>query len=167
MATPETEISLRNEEINEILSKKPPLMVRKGNVILLTALFCTLIIAYTVHVPETASGTAIITALTGPSADKQAPAIADMYVAQKDLAHIAMGQTVSLSLEPYPSTQQGKIRGMVVTISDTAYKEDNYAYRIQVRLPVITNSALQYRIGMKGVGEVRIGQRSLISYLFR
>ncbi|MFC7397568.1 HlyD family type I secretion periplasmic adaptor subunit [Chelatococcus sp. GCM10030263] len=105
------------------------------------------------------------------------PIEAEMSIEAKDIGHVTVGDSVRIKLDAFPFQKHGTISGTLRTISRDAFSTPHGAdkqeagpliYRARVAL---TNTQLRsapssFRIipGMNLTGEIKVGQRSVISY---
>lgn len=122
---------------------------------------------------------------------KDAKLVADLHVETRDIARLKIGQAVKLKLEALPYQQFGYLEGKIAVItpdtlvdegkseatgapltpqSDNGAGKPNAFYRVQVE--VIKNSLRNLpdmfvlRPGMKIAGNVNVGDRSILQYIF-
>lgn len=110
---------------------------------------------------------------------KDAALEVEAAVEARQLANIAVGDPVQIKLEAYPYQEHGMLEGTVANISGDAFTADPsnaqaqvgafYRVRIDVTTKTLRNVPANFQLipGMPLVAEIKIGKRSVISYLLR
>ncbi|WP_202386976.1 HlyD family type I secretion periplasmic adaptor subunit [Qipengyuania algicida] len=99
------------------------------------------------------------------------PLVADVMVLNKDIGFVRPGQAVALKLDAFPFTQYGTVHGRIESISSDAVENDKlglvYSARVHLddRALSIDGRLTQLAPGMSGVADIRIGRRTIASYI--
>lgn len=108
------------------------------------------------------------------------PLEGDVAIDGKDIGHVAAGQTVRIKLDPLPFQKHGTARGILRTVSEDAVAREGtgdarsgsgpvHVYRARVELTDVRlrDVPATFRLlpGMRLNAEIKIGTRSVISYL--
>jgi len=100
-------------------------------------------------------------------------------VEARQLGHIAVGDPVQIKLDAFPYQEHGMVEGRVATISGDSFSEDRTdpgqpagpVYRVRIALTEtgLLNAPPGFRLvpGMPLTAEIKVGKRSVISYLLR
>jgi hemolysin D len=103
----------------------------------------------------------------------------EVGVEARQLGHIVVGDPVQIKLDAYPYQEHGVLEGVVANISGDAFtgepgKQDTpvgsfYRVRIEVTKSELLSVPSGFRLipGMPLSAEIKIGKRSVISYLLR
>ncbi|NHH98285.1 hypothetical protein DYY66_1271 [Candidatus Nitrosotalea sp. FS] len=102
---------------------------------------------------------------------------AELHVAARDIGFIRVGDAVSLKLDAYNFIEHGTVEGRLRTISEGSFTTDDQTgqpaepyYKARVALNTVTprNVPPGFRLvpGITLKGDIRIGTRSLFTYLF-
>ena len=100
---------------------------------------------------------------------------AEVEIDSRDIGFIQPGDPVEVKLEAYPFMRHGTVKGVIKTISEGSFtvglnKEARSPYfkaRIQITGTELRNVPKSFRLvpGMTLAGDVKIGQRTMLSYL--
>lgn len=103
--------------------------------------------------------------------------LVELRISPADIGFVHEGQTVRIKLSAYDPTVYGTLSGKVAMIGPDANGEGAQAeqvgiwYRALVRADAHNlrrgNQPLQVRPGMQGTAEIRVGERSVMSYILR
>ncbi|WP_448662911.1 HlyD family type I secretion periplasmic adaptor subunit [Sphingomonas sp. CJ20] len=100
-------------------------------------------------------------------------------VEASQLSRVAVGDTVQIKLDAYPYQEHGMLTGKITTISGDSFTNERgspdapqgsfYRVRIAVGAGALRNVPTQFRMtpGMPLTAEIKIGKRSVLSYLTR
>ena len=100
-------------------------------------------------------------------------------VEASQLSRVAVGDTVQIKLDAYPYQEHGMLTGKIATISGDSFTNERgsadtpqgsfYRVRIAVAAGELRNVPGQFRMtpGMPLTAEIKIGKRSVLSYLTR
>ncbi|MFM2042455.1 MAG: hypothetical protein RLY86_1031 [Pseudomonadota bacterium] len=100
-------------------------------------------------------------------------------VEARQLGYIAVGDPVQIKLEAYPYQEHGMLEGRITTISGDAFSPEPgseqaaigsfYRVRVEVTRQDLRNVPASFQLipGMPLAAEIKIGKRSVISYLLR
>lgn len=100
-------------------------------------------------------------------------------VEASQLSRLAIGDTVQIKLDAYPYQEHGMLEGQVTTISGDSFTNERgsadapqgsfYRVRIAVKAEGLRNVPANFRMspGMPLTAEIKIGKRSVLSYLTR
>lgn len=97
--------------------------------------------------------------------------VAEVKLLNRDAGFVRVGQSVAVKLEAFPFTRFGTIPGRVETISSDAIADEKlglvYAARIRLdRLQIDRgDKTVSLAPGMAVTGDIRTGNRSILSYL--
>jgi HlyD family type I secretion membrane fusion protein len=104
------------------------------------------------------------------------PLHADLNIDAKDIAYIRTGDQVRLKLDAYQFTSHGTATGVIKTISDGSFTttDDGQVVRPYYKATVaitdlrLRNVPSNFRLtpGLTVSGEIRIGRRTIMQYLF-
>lgn len=86
------------------------------------------------------------------------------YVDNKDIANIHMGSEVRVKLDAYPYSDYGVVNGKVISISPDIYTIENVGNVYQIIVELEDNEKIDVISGLTGTVEIKIGERSIISY---
>ena len=100
-------------------------------------------------------------------------------VQASQLSRVAVGDTVQIKLDAYPYQEYGMLTGKITTISGDSFANEQpssdapqgsfYRVRIAVSAEGLRDAPKQFRMtpGMPLTAEIKIGKRSVLSYLTR
>lgn len=103
----------------------------------------------------------------------------EAVIEASQLSRVAVGDTVQIKLDAYPYQEHGMLTGKITTISGDSFtnehgspnapKDSFYRVRIAVGAGALRNMPTQFRMtpGMPLTAEIKIGKRSVLSYLTR
>lgn len=86
------------------------------------------------------------------------------YVDNKDIANIHIGSEVRVKLDAYPYSDYGVVNGKVISISPDIYTIENVGNVYQIIVELEDNEKIDVISGLTGTVEIKIGERSIISY---
>jgi HlyD family type I secretion membrane fusion protein len=87
------------------------------------------------------------------------------YLLNRDRADVEVGMPVVVKLEAYPSSDYGAITGTVAYISPVPFMHEQLGSVYKVRATIEnTNNDVHLISGLAGSMEIRIGNRSMLSY---
>jgi hemolysin D len=138
------------------------------------------------QVASASSGSVVNTATPNPTSNQQQPLftlnpihgtpMAQLEVDAGDIAFIRVGDPVTLKVEAYPYVRFGTAEGVVKTISDGSFtQEDNGTIRPPFFKVWVDITKLNFRNvpatarlipGMTVTGDVKVGRRTALSYLY-
>jgi hypothetical protein len=157
MATPLKNIELRSEEVQEIMGKVPPSILRWGTTAIVLILLLLVIGSYFFKYPEKIIGNVLIT--NNSSGILTVSAIGS--------GGIQIGQIVRIRLDNYPEQKYGFVTGTVQKIG--AKPDTKGFYTVTISLPngLFTNyqKDLTSNIDLIGKGDIIIKQHRMISRL--
>lgn len=107
-----------------------------------------------------------------------APLEVEAAIDAKQLGFIKLGDRVSIKLDAYPFQEHGMLEGVVRTISEDAFNNQQgaastmgtfYKTRIKLEKEMLDNTPANFRLipGMPLNAEIKIGERTILSYLMR
>jgi hemolysin D len=97
--------------------------------------------------------------------------IAEVAIANRDIGFVVAGQPVALKIEAFPFTRYGAVQGRLEQISSDAIQDEKHGliYTARVTLDRATiqrdGATVALTPGMAVTADIRIGRRSLASYL--
>jgi len=157
----EKKIELRSQEVQDVLGKVPPSILRWGITVIAMVLIVLLVGAYLFKYPEIVSGQAIITT-------KESKSFCTMLLPAAGSGKVKVGQRALVRLINYPDQEFGYLEGRVEGISNTPNVRD--FYRIEIRLVngLVTNYGVQLPIDrqLQGSAELVIDEVRLLVRFF-
>lgn len=101
------------------------------------------------------------------------PLEVEVNINPRDIARLRTGDKVRIKLDAFPFQKHGTLGGVVKSISDDTFKKDEgghteatYKARIRITSTRLDHVPASFRLipGMTSTAEIKIGQRSVISY---
>jgi Cation efflux system protein CusB domain 1 len=169
-------------EIEEIISNRPPHIVRWGTVYFSLVLLLILFICWCIQYPDGLAIKARLTAIPGSTAagiktpghisnadSGTAGAVywATAYISQADVKKISAGQAVRLTFPSHPSAKYGNVTGTVIFVSPIA-TDSGYITRIGLPVKLITdyNKEIQVSEGLQAEGKIITGDVRLLDKIW-
>lgn len=169
-------------EIEEIISNRPPHIVRWGTVYFALVLLLILFICWCIQYPDGIAIKARLTALPGSTAaviktpghisnvtSGTAGAVywATAYLSPADVKKISAGQAVRLTFPSHPSAEYGSVTGTVIFVSPIA-TDSGYITRIGLPGRLITNYNKEIHVseGLQAEGEIITGEVRLLGKIW-
>lgn len=90
--------------------------------------------------------------------------IFECYVPDSEIAEVELDQKVNVKISTYPYNDYGMFQGTVIDISDISVQNENYGNVYVVQVLLEAKPETQLIIGMSGIGEIVIGERSALEY---
>jgi hemolysin D len=97
--------------------------------------------------------------------------VAEVAIANRDVGFVGVGQPVALKIEAFPFTRYGAVQGRLEQISSDAIQDEKrgliYTARVTLDRATIRRDGATVALtpGMAVTADIRIGRRSLASYL--
>lgn len=103
-----------------------------------------------------------------------APLEAEVEIRASDIGFVRAGQQARIKIDAFPFQRHGTLQGAVRTVTEDSFQKDerlgaNVVYRARLRFETTTlrHAPENFRLipGMTLTGEIRVGERSVLSYL--
>ncbi|WP_143310578.1 hypothetical protein [Chitinophaga vietnamensis] len=148
---------VRSEEVQELMGKMPPWIVRSGITMIGIVLLCTLVMAACLRFPEVV---AVRVSVRGSEVQAVVPS--------KDVWKVRPGQAVVIRLDAYPYEQYGVLQGMVQTIP-FAISDTTFTCRIKLKQgrTTATGKVIPLQPLLVADAEIVISEKSLLYRLSR
>lgn len=176
----QTEIELRSEEFQEIVSQSPRWLIRSGIFLVFGLLVLLLAGSYFYKYPDVIESKIVVClketilqndslSAKGPQnvSEKKSDIRGKIILSLKDVRKVKPGQKVNIRFDDFPSMEYGFIHG---TVSNISMAPVNSSYIIEVELPQdrTTNYGTQLNLSpeMKGSAEIITEEVRLIQRLF-
>ena len=154
----EKEIELRSEEVQEVMNRVPPAILRYGSGVLLGIVLLLLGSSAWFSYPET-----VVTEFTLSAGMDGLPQGAGR-VAMQDIGKIALGQRVIIHLTGFPEETYGFMEGSITAVSEFPDETGNYV--LSVGLTDVTvercKAVLSIIKETQGTAKVIIKERTLL-----
>lgn len=147
------------DEIQEIIGKIPPAVVRYGNGIILIILLLSLVLCYFIPVRETKSIRLFLKKSTNNSYFAEAIVPSDGY------SNLSIGQHVQISLDSYSNLQYGYMYGRIIFMDSVMTRN---GYKIKIQVPFYQPSFFSSRRleEISGTGKIIVKEYRLINKIF-
>ena len=159
----EKEIELRSEEVQEVMNRVPPAILRYGSGVLLGIVLLLLGGSAWFSYPETVVTECVLT--LGLDSLPQAKA----QVAMQDIGKIALGQRVVIHLTGFPEETYGFMEGSITALSE--FPDDTGCYMLSVGLTDVTvercKAVLSIIKETQGTAKIVIRERTLLECFFK
>lgn len=159
----EKEIELRSEEVQEVMNRVPPAILRYGSGVLLGIVLLLLGGSVWFSYPET-----VVTEFTLSAGMDGLPQGAGR-VAMLDIGKIALGQRVVIHLIGFPEETYGFMEGSITAVSE--FPDETGNYMLSVGLTGVTvercKTVLLLVKETQGTAKVIIKERTLLECFFR
>lgn len=159
----EKEIELRSEEVQEVMNRVPPAILRYGSGVLLGIVLLLLGGSAWFSYPET-----VVTEFTLSAGMDGLPQGAGR-VAMLDIGKIALGQRVVIHLIGFPEETYGFMEGSITAVSE--FPDETGNYMLSVGLTGVTvercKTVLLLVKETQGTAKVIIKERTLLECFFR
>lgn len=161
----DTKLELRSQDVQDVLGKVPPSILRWGISVIALVLIVLLVGAYLFKYPDTLSGQATIS--TRIAAKGSAPVCTILLPAQGS-GKVKVGQRALVRLIDFPDQEFGYLEGRVERISDTPNADGNYLVQIHLPNGLVTNYGVQLPTNrqMQGSADIIIEDIRLLVRLF-
>ena len=102
------------------------------------------------------------------------PVEGELHISGSEIGFIRVGDAVKVKLEAYPFMRHGTAKGIITTISDGSFTEDNgqirepfFKARVKLTEVALHNVPADFHLipGMSVQGDVLVGRRTIMSYL--
>lgn len=97
--------------------------------------------------------------------------VAEVKVLNKDIGFVRTGQSVAVKIEAFPFTRYGTVPGRMISVGSDAVDDDKlglvYTARVELSRATIDRDGEQSLLtpGMSATADIRIGRRTIGSYL--
>ena len=154
----EKEIELRSEEVQEVMNRVPPAILRYGSGVLLGIVLLLLGVSAWFSYPET-----VVTEFTLATGMDGLPQGAGR-VAMLDIGKIALGQQVVIHLTGFPEETYGFMEGTVTAVSPIPDEKGDYLLSISLSSETVERckAVLSIVKGTQGTAKVIIKERTLL-----
>lgn len=88
----------------------------------------------------------------------------ECYVPDSEIAEVELDQKVNVKISAYPYNDYGMFQGTVIDMSDISIQNENYGNVYVVQVLLEEKPETELAIGMSGIGEIVIGERSALEY---
>lgn len=158
-------LELRSQDVQDVLGKVPPSILRWGITVIALVLIVLLVGAYFFKYPDTLSGQA---SLTTTIVEKESTPVCTMMLPAQGSGKVKVGQRALVRLISFPDHEFGYLEGRVERISDTPSAEGNYVVEIHLPKGLVTNSGVQLPSNrrMQGSADIIIDDIRLLVRLF-
>ena len=147
-------IELRSKEVQDIMGKMPPSILRWATIAILFILVGLLIGSYFYHYPETLHGQIVIAPNKEIKTNEMVRGIAQFPIYGS--GKLLEGQKVQVRLMNFPENEYGYLTGRIKTILSTPNAKDQYQVIVIFPNGLITNSKqrLPANIELRGTAEI-------------
>ena len=154
----EKEIELRSEEVQEVMNRVPPTILRYGSGVLLGIVLLLLGGSAWFSYPET-----VVTEFTLSAGMDGLPQGAGR-VAMLDIGKIALGQEVVIHLIGFPEETYGFMEGTVTAVSPIPDEKGDYLLSISLSFETVERckAVLSIVKGTQGTAKIIIKERTLL-----
>ena len=154
---------LRSEEVQDIMTKMPSLIIRQGTSVLFIVIFLLFTGAYFIHFPDIVTARVNIKPIYANANEYMATSTLPVEMAGK----VKAGQQVLIKLPLYPFEQFGIIEGKVENIA-AGTTGTTYAVRIRLvnGLVTSTNKKIDANAPLSGTAEVLTSDKTILQRLF-
>lgn len=90
--------------------------------------------------------------------------IFECYVSDADIAEVELNEKVNVKMSAYPYNDYGMFQGTVIDISDISAQNENFGNVYVVKVVLEDKPDMELTIGMSGMAEIVIGERSVLEY---
>lgn len=100
------------------------------------------------------------------------PLIGKMYIANRDIGGIRVGQTVKIKYDAYPYQEYGVYTGRIIQLSSDVREVPGFGYAYEAEVSLNSyfikkgNQKVSLRLGMQGLAEVVTGKKKAIELVF-
>lgn len=152
-----------NNDVQEVMNKPPNWLISIGSTLVFIVVLITIIILSFVKIPQTASGSILIS-----KRDNSAAVTVQIKLSEESLAFVKPGMETDLYLSSYPADRFGFIKGELGLISDSINSDKTFNAQVVLKE---NSDTVQKRIillnGMTGEGKVILGYNSFLRNLFK
>lgn len=154
----EKEIELRSEEVQEVMNRVPPAILRYGSGVLLGIVLLLLGGSAWFSYPETVVTECVLT--VGSDSLPQAKA----QVSMQDIGKIALGQRVVIHLTGFPEETYGFMEGSTTALSEYPDEMGNYVLSITLSSKTVERckAVLSLVKETQGTAKIIIKERTLL-----
>ncbi|MBC7935014.1 MAG: hypothetical protein H7Y86_06610 [Rhizobacter sp.] len=151
------------KEIQEIISNKPPLIVRWGTFYFFILLSLIAFISSFIKYPTVLKAKATIQRVSQPGIYP----FAELIIPPKDREKVSIGQKVILKFPSYPFKEYGSVVGKIGSISN---QSSCNGYLIKLVLPdgltTLNKKKILYEAGLQADGEIVLSETSLLGRFY-
>lgn len=147
------------EEIQDMVGKIPPRVVRYGNIVILCILLVIIGICCMIPVQDTVD-IQVVLRKNHDHYDTEA------VIPPTGYGNLHIGQTVQINLDCFPSTQYGHMYGQLTAL-DSVLTDAGYRVKIRVPLQQPSLRTSQRLKEMTGTGMIVVQEQKLIEKIFR
>lgn len=158
-------LELRSQEVQDVLGRVPPSILRWGITVIALVLIALLAGAYFFKYPDTLSGQATISARNDA---KGSMPVCTLLLPAQGSGKVKVGQRALVRLINYPDQEFGYLEGRVERISYTPNTDGNYLVQIHLPNGLVTNYGVQLPTNrqMQGSADLIIEDIRLLVRLF-
>ena len=163
MDKPIRNIELRSEEVQDIMGKMPPSILRWGTTVIALVVMILLVGSYFFQYPEKLSGLILIEKNEAPVTT------ASLFVPANASEKVKVGQKVHIQLDNYPMQEFGSLTGEVVQINPKPLTNGTYECNVRLSNGLVTSYKhnITSKLQLIGQGEIVVSKQRLLMRLFR
>ena len=151
-------LELRSEEVQEVMGKVPPVLLRWGITVLTLVVVTLLVVSYLLKYPDTISGpvTFIRILPTVQLSTGKTMSSCTMLIPAQGSGKVHVGQRTIVRVLNFPDQEFGYLEGRVEHLSDTPDSNGRYVVHIRFDKGLVTNYGIQLPNTMQMQGSAEI-----------
>jgi len=151
-----------SEEVQDIIARVPPGLVRWGTLISLCVFLMIIGLSAMIHYPDLVKTTLKI------NSSERSRFFGEMELPQSALQTIHPGQDVIIKLVSYPFEQFGILKGKIISIDRNPDKDDKLWGRVELNTnPHFVDPAIHLKDGMLASAEIVIQDESVLHRIWQ
>lgn len=161
----EKKLELRSQDVQDVLGKVPPSILRWGITVIALILIGLLAGAYFFKYPDTLTGQVSITT---SNSDHETTPTCTMLLPAMGSGKVKVGQRALVRIINFPDHEFGYLEGRVEHLSNIPNADGNFAVKIHLPKGLVTNYGFQLpkNIQMQGSADIIIEDKRLLYRLF-
>jgi hypothetical protein len=155
-------IELRSNEVQEILTRVPPGIIRWGITVIFLILCLLFFGSWMIHYPDIVGGTFKLTSLNDTDY------IGELTIPEQNFGKVQVGQTVLIKFAAYPYQEFGAVRGVISEITEAPFAKGMFQAKVTFSKVVTSTygTKLTYKSGMTATAEVITEDKRLLEKIF-
>jgi len=155
-------IELRSKDIQEVIGKIPPIIIRIGISIIILVVLLILVFVSSLEYPEYVKAPAI-----AKKTELETHAfVFEIYVHAENIINIKINQPVFLNIDQYPESEYGLFQGNIDSVKNILFTKEDKKYYIAYSS--IDFSIIKDTISLKeltGIAEIEINRKKIINII--
>jgi hypothetical protein len=155
-------VELRSTEVQEILTRVPPGIIRWGITVIFLIMCLLFFGSWMIHYPDVVGGAFKLTSLNDTDY------IGELSIPEQNFGKVQVGQTVLIKFAAYPYQEFGAVRGVISEISEAPLLDGTFKAKVKFSKGVTSTygTKLTYKFGMTGSAEIITEDKRLLEKIF-